>query len=144
ATLTANIQAALDGFFGAGNTLASSTSATTYLIAFQNSLANVNLLALTVTSALTGTGAGVTNLTLNDGSGNEIETLTVAGATGNFTLAYNGISAPTINAPYTALAASDVQTNLNNISLLNGNVFVFGATAGPYNIVFRNALAGVN
>ena len=148
-TLTANIKATLDGFFGVGNTLVTSTSATTYTIAFTGDLANANVQALTITAnTLTGTGTfGVSNFTISEGTGNEVQTLSsIAGAGGgdSITIAFNGVAATTALTAPAMRTAAEVQTNLETIPVLTGNVMVVGATGGPFTIVFRGVLAGAN
>jgi len=143
-TLAGNIQTALDAIFGAGNTVVASQSATDYMITFTGNLANANVDEITTDPAGL-SGGGVAPSTLSDGTGNEVQTLTVSGTADGFWLSYNGsFGFPSIDAPYTTLTASDVENTLNTIPALNGNVTVIGADAGPFTIVFRNALAGAN
>ena len=147
AQLAANIQAGLNGIFGSGNTLVAPTSATTYSITFQGLLAKANLPQLTVTNSLTGSNATVIAYTVADGSGNEVETVTLGTAAGSFTLAYNGLAATggaLTFTPGSAPTAALVKTHLETISLLAGNVGVVGANGGPFTVVFQNALGGVN
>src|SRR5262249_5593454 len=146
ANLVANIQAALNTIFGAGATVVSSVSGTVYTITFAGGLANANLAQVTTTSSLTGTSPTVTPSTVNNGSGNEVQTLTVGGTSaGTFTPVFNGVSGTaltfTTGAPPTA---ADVLASLNAIPGLNGNVTVIGNNAGPFTIVFNNGLGNAN
>ena len=50
----------------------------------------------------------------------------------------NSASAP-LTAPFNTLDAPTLQANLETIPVLTGNVFVFGLTGGPFNIVFKTA-----
>src|SRR5262249_24402703 len=130
ATLVANIQAALDAIFGAGNTVVSSTSATGYLIAFAGGLTNANLAQITTTSSLT--GGTVTPTTVRNGACNEVQTVTPSGLNGTFTLQFNAVNAtsPVVFSPSVGPTASQIQTHLNTIPALNGNVTVIGAPGG--------------
>ena len=145
AQLVTNIQTALDGIFGAGNTLVQSVSNTQYLITYRGSLGSANLLQLTALSSLTPVGASVVPTTVVEGSGNEVQSLTLGGGPGTVLLSYNGVNATAaINAPFTLVKAADLLANLNTIPALNGNVTVLGADGGPFTIVFRNGLTGTN
>ncbi|MCY2986730.1 MAG: pre-peptidase C-terminal domain-containing protein, partial [Planctomycetota bacterium] len=148
-TLANHIQTALNGLFGAGNTIVASLSPTAYTIMFQHGLANANLQALTANStnlqSATVLPATVLPSTVQDGAGHEVQQLTVSGFSDSFTLSYNGEPATLANnATYTTLTAADVQAQLNTIPTLAANVDVIGAAGGPFTIVFQNALAGVN
>ena len=144
-TLVNNIQTALDQTFGGGNTVVASLSATEYTISFTGNL-NANLQQITTDgSLLIGTAPTVTASTISDGAYNEVQRFTAVGGAGDsFTLSYEGIAGAAINGPYAGLTAAAVETNLETIGALIGNVTVIGANGGPFTIVFGNALAGTN
>ena len=115
-----------------------------FFLAYTGALANVNMPTITATAAGGATSAVATYI---DGSGNEAQTLTLGGTSGGtFTVSYAGVaatSALTFTTGATPTAAA-LLTNLNTIPLLNGNVSVLGQDAGPYLIVFNNALANID
>lgn len=76
-----------------------------------------------------------------DTAANEVERITLTGATGgSYTLSFNG-SAPTGPIAPTATSTT-VQTALRGLSTINGaNVNVTGANGGPYTVTFVGALA---
>ena len=150
ATLIGNIQTALNGIFGAGNTLVAG-SGNSYTVAFQGALAKANLATLTATSSLTGTNTSISIAVLSEGGGNEVQTFTLAGTGlgGTFTVTVNGVGAnATTGAQAFNVTAAALQTAIGNLaSVGTGNVTVLGSsgtTGGVYTLVFRNALAGVN
>src|SRR5581483_11456273 len=135
-----------DAILGTGNTLVATVSASLYTVTFTGNLANTNVQLLAATSSLTGTTPRVTTYVRGDGAGNEGETLALGGAAGDtVTLSYNGVPAGApLTAPFATLDAPTLQANLETIPLLTGNVFVFGLVGGPFNVVFRSGLGGVN
>src|SRR6185312_11929024 len=104
-------------------------------------LANANLAQVTTNSASL-TGGTVTPSTARDGAGNELQTLTLGGTSGGtFTVSFGGVAA-TGSLTFTtgtAPTAASLQTYLNTIAALNGNVTVLGGDGGPFFIVFNNA-----
>ena len=70
ANLISNIQAALNGILGAGNTLVASPTPNVYSITFQGTLANAGLPQITVANSLTGTTPTISASTLAEGVGN--------------------------------------------------------------------------
>ncbi|MBM81981.1 MAG: hypothetical protein CMJ78_15530, partial [Planctomycetaceae bacterium] len=76
---------------------------------------------------------------------NEVQQLTLsnATATGTFVLIFDGNFSTSLNANATA---GELQTALNNITALNGNVTVTGTSLdlGSLDIEFNNGLAGTN
>ena len=137
AVLAANVQAALNTMLGAGNTAVSAT-ATVITITF-TVLGNADLAAVTSTFPTGATAANVAEAT--KGVGNDVQTLTytVGGATDTVTVSYNSVNATPL-IPTAALTAAAVQTNLETIPALLGNVFVIGKAGGPFTVVFRNGL----
>ncbi len=84
-------------------------------------------------SALTTSGAGT----------DEIQTLTITGATGGtFTASFNGVATSPL--AYN-VSAADLQTALRALSTINGaNVTVSGSAGGPYTITFVGSLGKAN
>src|SRR5207247_1696320 len=77
---------------------------------------------------------------------NEVQTLTLGGLNGTFTPAFDGVP---VSAAITFTAGSvptalTLQTSLNTIPALSGNVTVTGANGGPFQITFNGILAGTN
>ncbi|MCY2989590.1 MAG: Ig-like domain-containing protein, partial [Planctomycetota bacterium] len=156
-TLITNIQAALDAIFGATNTLVASPSSNVYTIAFQNALANANLPQLTASSALlTGAAPTVIPSTVLNGTGNEVQTLTLAGtADGTLTLSYDDGDGSTV-LPLGTVTSGAAQSFSSAAPLtvakvvaglpapLSGKVAVLGATGGPFTIVFGSTLGNKN
>ncbi|MCY2987328.1 MAG: hypothetical protein NTY19_05610, partial [Planctomycetota bacterium] len=143
ATLAGNMQAALDLLLGAGNTRVTATSGAAATITFQGKLANANLAEFTAISLAPSSGT-VTPSTLTQGSGNEVQTLTLSGASGTATLSFGGTNGAPLTAPYAGLQVSELQANLEGISGLAGNVLALGAMGGPFTLVYGNGLAGQN
>ncbi|MCY2990952.1 MAG: Ig-like domain-containing protein [Planctomycetota bacterium] len=143
ATLAGNLQAALDLLFGAGNTVVTATSGAVATITFQGQLANANLTEFTA-SALAPSNGTVAPSTLTEGSGNEVQTLTLGGESGTVMLSFGGANGAVLTAPYAGLQVSELQANLDGIAGLAGNVLALGATGGPFTLVYGNVLAGRN
>jgi hypothetical protein len=146
--LATNIRTALNGIFGAGNTAVEVMTPTEYRILFTGSLANANLEQLQPASiALSGTAPTVASSTLMQGAGNEVQKVTIShpGGAGSVRMSYAGTaaSAPLV-APYTGLTATAVQNHLNSIPNLNGAPMVLGAAGGPFTVILRNNLAGID
>ncbi|MBC8868317.1 MAG: hypothetical protein H8E44_02810, partial [Planctomycetes bacterium] len=141
-TLAANLRAALDAVFGAGNTVAAAADGSSATITFQGDLANANMDELTA-SGLTG-GGKVTPTTPTHGSGNELQLLDFGAAVGPVTLSFDGSSGVALSAPFTELQASALETNLEGIAALAGNVTVLGDSGGPFTVLYGNGLAGQN
>ncbi|HEX3658961.1 MAG TPA: autotransporter-associated beta strand repeat-containing protein [Pirellulales bacterium] len=120
-----------------------------YYVTFTGSLAGMNLPALTASTTGFSTG-GVAVAVANPGD-NAVQTLTVVGTSGQFSLTYNGqtTSPLSFGAPDNpADGTGDVQDALAALSTIGaGNVAVYGTTSGNvsiYTIEFVGALAGVN
>src|SRR5581483_7730723 len=82
-----------------------------------------------------------------DGTGNEVQTLTIGGTSGGtVTPMFNGVLATTALTFTTGASptAAQVLASLNTIPYLNGNVTVVGPAAGPFLIAFAGSLSGVN
>ncbi len=77
-----------------------------------------------------------------DAQNGEVQTIT-RNATGNTVFSFNGVNATTINFTATTSAA-EIQTALNSIPALNGNISVAGSAGGPYTVTFSGALANQN
>jgi parallel beta-helix repeat protein len=146
ATGVGSVQAALDSLlnttygFAAGTAVAVTGEPRKYVLSFKGPLAKVNLPAMTVTGS-----AGVTPSisTRQHGVGNEVQKLTLANSGGTFTPAYNGVSATGGALSFTsgtAPTAVQLQTKLDTIAALTGNVTVIGPASGPFDIIFNNAL----
>src|SRR5206468_2822830 len=78
---------------------------------------------------------------------NETQTITLGGTSGGtFTPVFAGMAStmPLTFTTGSAPLASDVLASLNTIPALNGNVAVFGAPAGPFTVIFNNALGTAN
>jgi hypothetical protein len=145
--LEASIQAALDVLLGAGTTSVVAPSNTVVTVTFTGALGNVNHPALTATNP-TPTGSLAVS-TVREGLGNEVQSLEFSGTDGaTVTLSYNGVSGTNATiltyTSGTAPTAAQVQTHLNSIAALTGNVTVLGAASGPFLVVFRNTLANVD
>ncbi|MCY2986729.1 MAG: M36 family metallopeptidase [Planctomycetota bacterium] len=146
-TLVNNIQAKLDGIFGAGNTVVAAQTGSLVTITFTGQWADANLAQLTATPTLTGSSPTLTVSTLSQGGANEVQTVALAGlVAGTMTLSYQGSSAsfPLSFVPGISPTAAEVLAHLDSIPALTGNVSVLGAPAGPFTVVFRNALGGAN
>ena len=79
-----------------------------------------------------------------DLSRNEFQTLTVPATVTTFNVSFNG-SAPSAALTRATLTAAQLQAALEGLPTVGvGNVTVTGATAGPYTIAFKNALAASN
>ena len=127
-----------------GNVTVLGANAGPFTVVFNNALANVNVAQLT--TAVTG-GATATAATVQDGIGNELQTITLAGTSGGtFTVSFNGVAATWAITFTTGSSptAAEVLANLNSIAALNGNVTVLGGNAGPFFVVFKNALASAD
>ena len=75
-------------------------------------------------------------------STNEVQTLAINGATGTFTLTYEGQST---GALAVAITTGDLQTALEGLSTIGkGNVAVSGTAGTSYAITFQGLLAGVD
>ena len=94
--------------------------------------------ALTGNVSVTGPAGGPYVITFSNGlTGVNISQLTTA-VTGGLT------ATPATTTEGEAPDAAAVQTNLNAIAALTGNVTVTGNAGGPYTITFSNALTGLN
>jgi hypothetical protein len=73
---------------------------------------------------------------------NEVQTLAINGATGTFTLTYEG---QTTGAQAVAVTTANLQTALEGLSTIGaGNVAVSGTAGTSYTITFQGALAGID
>ena len=116
-----------------------------YLIEFKDKLAHVDWPQMTATSSLTGTGAAISMYTVYDGQGSDIQTIELSGAMDSVKIGYNGTYATSaLNAPYDSLTAAAMQTYLETIPALSGNIWVTGATGGPWRITFLGSLANTD
>ena len=94
--------------------------------------------ALTGNVSVTGPAGGPYVITFSNGlTGVNVSQLTTA-VTGSVT------ATPATTTEGSAPDAAAVQTNLNAIAALTGNVAVTGTAGGPYTITFSNALTGLN
>src|SRR4029453_378169 len=112
---------------------------------------------LTVNPGTTGATVSLTNAV--NGAGNEMQRISQTGG-GSFSLSFGGITAPLRMVAASTSAATiqgyinTISTNVTNpfqgvptgvtgapVTTLSGNTTVFGATGGPYYVVFRNQLA---
>lgn len=117
------------------------TSADPWYVTFGGSLSETNVAQLTGSGAnLTG-GITATISTTTAGSGptDEVQTITISGASsGTFTLSFGGQTTDDI--AYDA-AASVVEDKLEALSTIGtGNVTVTGDAGGPYTVTFTSAL----
>ena len=139
----AQVQLALENLpsIGTGN-VSVSGSAGQYYVTFQIALGNVNLPQITVSTLPAATAI---NTTVLEGTGNEIETLTLVTG-GTFTPLWNTVAAAAALSATTGSSptADALERNLNTIPALAGNVKVFGPDFGPFNIIFLNGLALTN
>lgn len=143
------IQAQLDSMFGAGNTLAVAGGGFV-AITFQGALANTNLQQLTVDATALVPAGSASVATVTNGGGNTVQTVAMSGI-GSLTFSYQApdgtvtaATAPLTWAALGTLTAAAVQTNLETIPALTGNVKVIGANGGPFTVTFTGQLRGTS
>ena len=108
----------------------------------------------TQTLAFGGGGSGTVNLSFNGTSAtsslsitDEVQTITLGGTSGGtFTPSFGGVAAtfPITFQSGNNPQASFLQTQLETIPALTGNVSVSGNNGGPFTITFNNKLTGQN
>lgn len=114
----AAVQTALEGLVGVGNVTVTGNPNGPYTATFVNTLGDVNQMEV-----------------------NEVQQISMTSfTTGNAQFSFNGVLS-SITSSFGSAAA--IQTALNSIPALNGNVSVTGG-GGTYQVTFLNGLSGVN
>ena len=130
-----------------------------YVVSFRGKLANANLNQLVPTVIqFSGNGVNAGNFvapaTVFQGTGNDVQTLSFGSPqgvnevqtitrniNGSTTFSFNAVNGAAITLGTTTTAGA-IQSNLNTIPALNGNVSVAGSNGGPWTVTFVNGLAG--
>ena len=119
-----------------------------YVVVFRNTLANAILPQLTATIGNSGSSYGSPAVAITSpltkigiGTGNEVQTITLAGTLINGGSYYLQFGDQITSAISPTDTAATIQSALAGLSNIGSNVRVFGNPFGPYTVVFTGTLA---
>ncbi len=136
---TAQVQSSLNVLStigGVGGSVTVYRSGSDFIVTFGASLRRTDVSQMTASGSGGATASVVTNTEGGVLAGTEIQTVTVSGSSGTFTLTFNGQT--TSSLPFSATAAQ-VQNALNALSSIGGSVAVT-ASGSVYTVTFGGSL----